>query len=64
MPEKATQPVAEEVKEGEEVTTEKGNPFVEATRKVLLASVGAVALAQDEAEDFVNKLIERGQIAE
>jgi poly(hydroxyalkanoate) granule-associated protein len=64
MPEKATQPVAEEVKKGEEVTTEKGNPFVEATRKVLLASVGAVALAQDEAEDFVNKLIERGQIAE
>lgn len=64
MPEKATQPVAEEVKEGEEVVAEKGNPFVEATRKVLLASVGAVALAQDEAEDFVNKLIERGQIAE
>ena len=35
-----------------------------AARKVLLAGIGAVALAQDEAEDFVNKLIERGQIAE
>ena len=35
-----------------------------AVRKVLLASVGAVALAQDELEDFVNKLVDRGEIAE
>ncbi len=34
------------------------------TRKVLLAGVGAVALAQEEIESFVNKLIERGEIAE
>jgi poly(hydroxyalkanoate) granule-associated protein len=33
-------------------------------RKVLLATIGAVALAQDEMEDFVQKLIERGEIAE
>lgn len=39
-------------------------PIVEGLRKVLLASVGAVALAQDEAEDFINKLVERGEIAE
>jgi polyhydroxyalkanoate synthesis regulator phasin len=36
----------------------------EAARKVLLAGMGAMALAQDEAEDFVNKLVERGEIAE
>jgi poly(hydroxyalkanoate) granule-associated protein len=40
------------------------NPLLEATRKVLLASIGAVALAQEEIEAFVNKLVERGEIAE
>ena len=40
------------------------NPLVEAVRKVLLAGIGAVALAQEEIEDFVNKLVERGEIAE
>jgi poly(hydroxyalkanoate) granule-associated protein len=40
------------------------NPLLEAARKVLLAGIGAVALAQEEIEDFVNKLVERGEIAE
>lgn len=48
----------------EEVEEKEPNPFVENTRKVLLAGLGAVALAQDEAEAFVNKLVERGEIAE
>lgn len=38
--------------------------LVDTLRKVLLATIGAVALAQDEMEDFVHKLIERGEIAE
>ena len=40
------------------------NTLFQTARKVLLASVGAMALAQDEIEDFVNRLIERGEIAE
>ncbi len=40
------------------------NPLLEALRKVLLAGIGAVALAQEEAEDLVNKLVDRGEIAE
>jgi len=48
----------------EEVEEKEPNPFVETTRKVLLAGVGAVALAQEEAEAFVNRLVERGEIAE
>jgi polyhydroxyalkanoate synthesis regulator phasin len=47
--------------------TENGaerNPLLEAVRKVLLAGIGAVALAQEEIEDFVSKLVERGEIAE
>ena len=43
---------------------EERNPLLEAVRKVLLASIGAVALAQEEIEDFINKLVERGEIAE
>ncbi len=51
--------VVEESVEGEE-----RSPFMDLTRKVLLASIGAVALAQEEIENFVNKLVERGEIAE
>lgn len=40
------------------------SPLVEAARRVLLAGFGAVALAQEEVEDFVNRLVERGEIAE
>ena len=43
---------------------EERNPLYEAVRKVLLAGIGAVALAQEEVEDLVNKLVERGELAE
>jgi len=48
----------------EETSEEERNPFIDVTRKVLLASIGAVAIAQEELEAFVNKLVERGEIAE
>ncbi len=47
-----------------EAPAEEGKALFDAVRKVLLAGIGAVALAQEEIEDFVNKLIERGEIAE
>jgi len=58
---KKTKPAAEieDIEEGEE-----RNPLFEAVRKVLLAAIGAVGLAQDEIEDFVNRLVDRGEIAE
>ncbi len=40
------------------------NPVMDAGRRAWLASLGAVALAQDEILDFVNKLVERGAITE
>ncbi|HBX70693.1 MAG TPA: hypothetical protein DEH25_15260 [Chloroflexi bacterium] len=49
-------PVEEPVEEGKNLT--------DLARKVMLATVGAVALAQEEAEAFIKKLIERGEIAE
>lgn len=56
--------MANKIEIEEEVVTEGSNPFVEGVRRVLLAGVGAVSLAQDEAEKFVHKLIEKGEIAE
>lgn len=49
----------------EDILPENGpNPMIEMVRKVLLASIGAVALTQEEIEKFVSKLVERGEIAE
>ena len=48
----------------ETVEEQTGNPMVAAARKLLLASIGAVSLAQEEIESFVNQLVERGEVAE
>jgi len=32
-------------------------------RRIMLAGIGAIALKHDEMEEFVNKLVERGEIA-
>ena len=49
----------------EETVEEKDtNSMVVLARKVLLAGIGAVALAQEEVEDFVVRLVDRGEIAE
>lgn len=57
--------MSDQVSSGEKQTksTER-YPFFEMARKVMLASIGALALAQDELEEFVNHLIERGELAE
>ncbi len=62
MPKK--HPEIEELEALEEKAEEERNRFMELTRKVMLAAVGAVGLAQDETEDFVNRLVKRGEIAE
>jgi poly(hydroxyalkanoate) granule-associated protein len=38
--------------------------LVDAVHKVLLAGIGAMALAKEDMEDLVGKLVERGEIAE
>lgn len=48
----------------EEKINEEPNALLETVRRVLMAGVGVVVLAQEEVEEFVNKLIERGEIAE
>ena len=48
----------------EETGEQAATGMVAAVRRVLMAGVGVVALTKDEIEDFVGKLIERGEIAE
>lgn len=45
-------------------TTFEKSPITAALHKLLLASIGAVAMAQEEIEDLINRLVERGEIAE
>ncbi len=40
------------------------NSVVKAIRAVMLAAIGAVALSKEEIEAIVNRLIEKGEIAE
>jgi len=48
----------------EESTKDETMPAVDAMRRLLLASIGAMALSYDEAEKFINRLIERGELAQ
>jgi len=38
--------------------------LLELSRKILLASIGAAVVAEEEITGFVNKLVERGEVAE
>jgi polyhydroxyalkanoate synthesis regulator phasin len=57
-------PETEELERLEQKEEEERNRLFQAVRKVVLASIGAVGLAQDEIEDMVNRLVKRGEIAE
>ncbi|HFD38604.1 MAG TPA: poly(hydroxyalkanoate) granule-associated protein [Anaerolineae bacterium] len=48
----------------EPMEEEGGNPIFALARKVLLAGVGAVVLTQEEIEKVINRMVERGEIAE
>jgi poly(hydroxyalkanoate) granule-associated protein len=53
-------PVRDVAEEGKDV----GHSFIELLRRMLLAAVGAVAMSRDETEQFVAKLVERGELAQ
>ncbi|HJZ46578.1 MAG TPA: phasin family protein [Roseiflexaceae bacterium] len=59
-----TEEVEVKVREMAEEGKEAGGSFVELLRKVMLAGIGAVAMSRDETEQFVGKLVERGEIAQ
>jgi poly(hydroxyalkanoate) granule-associated protein len=57
-------PMTDNADSGSENKHRESGPMYEASRRILLAAIGAVAFAQDEVEEFVNRLVERGEIAE
>ena len=59
-----TEEVEVKVREIEDAGAPASPSLVEGLRRLLLASVGAVAMTFDEAEAFVNKLVERGELAQ
>lgn len=70
---KTTKPVEDAVKKttkSVEAAVDKAaemngkNPVVKIVRNVLLAAIGTVALGKEEIEAIVNRLVERGEIAE
>ena len=57
-----TKPKVEETVEGSKDKNQ--SQMAEMLRRVLLATIGAAAIAQEEIEALVNRLVERGEIAE
>jgi polyhydroxyalkanoate synthesis regulator phasin len=58
-------PSKPKVGETVEEPKDKDQPSMfEALRRVLLATIGAAAIAQDEVEALVDRLVERGELAE
>lgn len=43
---------------------DEGSALVDGLRRILLAGIGVAVLAQEEIEDFVTRLVDRGEIAE
>lgn len=54
----------DQIEMAEDVVEPGNNTFLSGLRRVLMAGIGAVALTQEQIEDFVNKLVERGEIAD
>jgi polyhydroxyalkanoate synthesis regulator phasin len=54
----------DQVNSDDDKKTHEPGPLYETSRRILLAAIGAVAFAQDEVDDFINRLVERGVIAE
>src|SRR5262245_901010 len=52
------------VNETQQTATSATASLVDAVRRVMLAGVGAVALTSDEAQNIINKLVDRGEIAQ
>lgn len=57
-------PVTDAVSDVASTGKEKSVPLVNMVRRVVLAGVGAAALTTDEVQDFLNRLVERGELAE
>ncbi|HMP38762.1 MAG TPA: phasin family protein [Roseiflexaceae bacterium] len=60
----ATEEVEVTVEQVDEPAPASGGWMFDGVRRMLLASVGAMALSLDEAERFIARLVERGELAQ
>lgn len=54
----------QEIDTGEVGSTAESGALLDGLRRILMAGIGVAVLAQEEIEDFVTKLVDRGEIAE
>jgi polyhydroxyalkanoate synthesis regulator phasin len=54
---------AEETENKKEGEKKESYSFYDLARRMMLAGIGAIALTHDEVEEFIDKLVERGEIA-
>ena len=47
-----------------EISSEERSRFVALSRKMVLATVGAVGIAQDEVDAYLKRLVKRGELSE
>ncbi|MFP4436240.1 MAG: phasin family protein [Chloroflexaceae bacterium] len=52
------------VRQIDEENGSSATPMNEILRRLMLAGIGAVALTRDEVESFINRLVERGELAQ
>ena len=56
--------MTDQIEVSEDAVEANSNTFLSGLRRVLMAGIGAVVLTQEQIEDFVSKLVERGEIAD
>jgi len=59
-----TKPPVVEMPHKEGAAGEERSGLMESMRRVLLASIGVVAVTKEELGEFIDKMVERGEIAE
>ena len=59
-----TDEIEVKLNEIKDTVADKTTPLVDGVRRLMLAAVGAVAMTRDEMDEFIKKLVDRGEIAE
>ena len=59
-----TKPPAPETPQPVHPPSEEHGGIVDSLRRVLLASIGVAVVTRDELKEFIDKMVERGEIAE
>lgn len=59
-----TEEIEVNVRQIDDTKSSASMPLNEMLRRLMLAAIGAIALSRDELEGFINRLVERGELAQ